>query len=246
MVLATRRVAARDGNPDDLAVSTSSDRPDPSGALPKLLKAAMTLLPFPPEARMRWRRLDVHGREEARAEWTDEGWRLTGSVQVEDEGVAAELRYTIDLDAGWRTRSARIEGTAAGAPVRCVLTTDGAGNWSRDGVPLPALAGALDVDLGFTPATNTLPIRRQGLAVGETRAVRSAWLRFPELRMEPLEQTYTREAERVFRYRALVDGAPFTARLDTDAFGRVLRYEGLWEAEFAEPGDEPGERATSA
>jgi hypothetical protein len=28
-----------------------------------------------------------------------------------------------------------------------------------------------------------------------------------------------------------VDGEPFTAQLDTDAFGRVLRYEGLWEAE---------------
>lgn len=195
----------------------------------------MTLLPFPPEARMRWRRLDVPGREEARVQRVPDGWCLTGSLEVEDGGVAARLRYTIDLDSEWRTRSALIEGTANGEAVRFALTADGAGNWSRDGVPLPALAGAPDVDLGFTPATNTLPIRRLALAVGETRAVRSAWLRFPELRMEPLEQSYTREAERVFRYHALVDSEPFTARLDTDAFGRVLRYEGLWEAESAEP-----------
>jgi hypothetical protein len=191
----------------------------------------MTLLPFPPDARMRWRRLDVPGREEARVQRVPDGWRLTGSLEVEDGGVAARLRYTIDLDDAWRTRSALIEGTANGAPVRFALAADGAGNWSRDGVPLRELAGAPDVDLGFTPATNTLPIRRLALAVGETRAVRSAWLRFPELRMEPLEQTYTREAEHVFRYHALVDGEPFTARLDTDGFGRVLRYEGLWEAE---------------
>lgn len=187
---------------------------------------------------MRWRRLDVPGREEAHVERTDAGWRLTGALEVEDGGVAAVLRYTVDLDAGWRTRSALIEGMANGEPVRFDLACDGAGNWSRDGVPLPALAGADDVDLGFTPATNTLPIRRLSLAVGETRAVRSAWLRFPELRMEPLEQTYTRRAERVFRYHALVDGEPFTARLDTDDLGRVLRYEGLWEAESAGPGDE--------
>jgi uncharacterized protein len=103
---------------------------------------------------------------------------------------------------------------------------------------VPELAGALDVDLGFTPATNTQPIRRIGLEVGESASVRSAWLRFPELRLEPLEQTYTREAEQSFRYRALVDGEPFIARLDTDAFGRVLRYEGLWEAEFAAPDEE--------
>lgn len=143
----------------------------------------MTLRPFPPEARMRWRRLDVPGREEARVQRTEGGWRLTGALEVDEDGVAAVLHYTVD------------------------------------------------VDLGFTPATNTLPIRRLALAVGETRPVRSAWLRFPELRIEALEQTYTREAERVFRYRALVDGEPFTARLETDAFGRVLRYEGLWEGE---------------
>ena len=62
----------------------------------------------------------------------------------------------------------------------------------------------------------------------------------PELRLEPLEQTYTREAERVFRYRATVDAEPFVARLDTDAFGRVLRYEGLWEAVSAVPADGDG------
>jgi hypothetical protein len=50
-------------------------------------------------------------------------------------------------------------------------------------------------------------------------------------RLEALEQLYFREAERVFRYDALVDGERFQARLDTDELGRVLLYEGLWEAE---------------
>jgi uncharacterized protein len=195
----------------------------------------MTLRPFPAESRMRWRRLDVPGHEEARVEQAADGWHLTGTLEVEEADVAARLRYEIGCDPAWHTRSAVIEGTAAGRPVRFVLAADGTGNWTQDGVPLPALAGALDVDLGFTPATNTLPIRRLGLAVGETRPVRSAWLRFPELRLEPLDQTYLREAERVYRYRATVDGESFTARLDTDTFGRVLLYEGLWEAEAAEP-----------
>lgn len=195
---------------------------------------------------MRWRRVDVPGREQARVERTSQGWRLTGELEVEDEGVAASLRYSIDCDERWHTRAALIAGTASDAPIRVALAADGAGVWHRDGEPLPALAGALDVDLGFTPATNTLPIRRLALAVGETRPVRSAWLRFPELRLEPLEQAYTREGDRVFRYRAMVDGEPFVARLDTDAFGRVLRYEGLWEAELAEPGDRDHDTPASA
>jgi hypothetical protein len=57
-------------------------------------------------------------------------------------------------------------------------------------------------------------------------------MRFPELRVEVLEQSYQREAACVFRYDALVDGERFRARLDTDEFGRVLVYEGLWAAEI--------------
>ena len=191
----------------------------------------MSFEPLPNESRARWRRLDVPGREEATFTLTPVGWRLAGELNVEEAGVTATLRYAIQCDPAWRTRSAVIEGQACGSPVRFSLAADGAGRWTSDGVALPHLAGALDVDLGFTPATNTLPIRRLGLAVGQSAPVRSAWLRCPELRLEPLEQTYTREAERTFRYRALVDGDPFVARLDIDACGRVVRYEGLWEME---------------
>ena len=197
-----------------------------------------TLLPLPKVSRMRWRRLDAPGHEEARIERADDGWRLHGSLEVTEDGVAARLRYSIAVDDAWRTRRANVHGELDARQVRIDLESDGEGHWKQDGVPLPAVDGAPDVDLGFTPATNTLPIRRLELAIGETRAVRSAWLRFPELRLEPLEQTYTRESARVFRYVAQVDGAPFTARLDTDGFGRVLRYEGLWEADFADPADD--------
>lgn len=186
---------------------------------------------------MRWRRLDVRGREEARVQLAATGWHLSGELHVHEAGVTAELRYEIHCDSAWRTRSALIEGVAAGEAIRFVLAADGVGNWTHNGTPLPELAGTLDVDLGFTPATNTLPIRRLGLAVGESAPVRSAWLRFPELRLEPLEQTYTRESTHRFRYHATVDGEPFIAYLDTDAFGRVLHYEGLWDAEIAEPSD---------
>jgi hypothetical protein len=179
---------------------------------------------------MRWRRLDEPGSEDAHVEQSSDGWCLTGQVDVQDSGVSATLRYRIDCDLDWRTRFAVIEGVSGGQRIRFDLAVHD-GLWTRDGRPLPELSGALDIDLGFTPATNTLPIRRLGLAVGETAAVKSAWLRFPELQLEMLEQTYTREAEHIYRYVADVDGAPFIARLDTDRYGRVLCYENLWAAD---------------
>jgi uncharacterized protein len=186
--------------------------------------------PFPPRSSMRWRRLDAAGREEAHIEQTADGWRLAGRLEVDEAGVRAELTYVIECDRHWRTRLANVTGQGAGRPIRFEFAADGDGHWTLNGEPLPLVERALDIDLAFTPATNLLPIRRLDLAVGERADVRTAWLRFPELRVEALEQSYQREAPRIFRYDALVDGERFQARLDTDELGRVLLYEGLWEA----------------
>ena len=191
----------------------------------------MTLSPFPTQSHMRWRRIDMPGWEEARIEQTAHGWRLSGELKVEAGSVRGQLAYLIECEPDWRTRRATVTGSAAGAPLRLELGADGAGHWTLNGAPLVPVQGALDIDLGFTPATNLLPIRRLDLAIGERADVRTAWVRFPELRVEALEQSYRRDAARVFRYEALVDGERFEARLDTDEFGRVLHYEGLWEAE---------------
>jgi hypothetical protein len=193
----------------------------------------MIMKPFPSESHMRWRRLDVPGREEARIEQTAEGWRLTGQLDIDEASVRAQLVYVIECERDWRTRRTMVTGAAAGGAIRFEFTADGDGHWTLNGAPLPLVEGALDIDLGFTPATNLLPIRRLDLAVGDRADVRTAWVRFPELRVEALEQSYHREAARVFRYDAWVDGERFQARLDTDEFGRVLLYEGLWEAEMA-------------
>jgi uncharacterized protein len=193
---------------------------------------------LPRNSYMHWRRLDGSGREEAGIEQTAEGWRLTGQVETEEGSVHAQLRYVIDCDPNWRTRRAVVTGSASGSDVQFEFTADGEGHWMLNGAPLALVQDAIDIDLGFTPATNLLPIRRLDLKVGEGASVRSAWLRFPELRVDELEQWYQREETHVFRYEALVDGERFQARLDTDEFGRVLLYEGLWKAEIAPQGQE--------
>src|SRR5205814_2718699 len=76
--------------------------------------------------------------------------------------------------------------------------TSSTGNYTlslHDALPIweiEPVRGCLDVDLGITPSTNTLPIRRLGLAVGQAKEVRAAWIVFPELEVRLLTQTYTR------------------------------------------------------
>jgi hypothetical protein len=87
----------------------------------------------------------------------------------------------------------------------------------------------VDIDLGFSPSTNLLPIRRLKLAVGEEAEVRAAWLSFPSLRFELLSQMYRREAERTYRYES--GGGTFVRTLEVNAAGLVTSYPGLWQAE---------------
>jgi uncharacterized glyoxalase superfamily protein PhnB len=83
-----------------------------------------------------------------------------------------------------------------------VLARSSDNAWTVNDTPRLALDGCIDVDLGFSPSTNLLPIRRLRLAVGQRAAVRAAWVRFPELTLEVLEQTYTRLSESTYLYES--------------------------------------------
>ncbi len=89
------------------------------------------------------------------------------------------------------------------------------------------MSGCADVDLGFTPATNTLPIRRLDLPIGAQSEITAAWVKFPELTVQPLNQRYTRLSGTLYCYESLENG--FRAEIEVDDEGLVVRYAGGWE-----------------
>ena len=154
-----------------------------------------------------------------------DGFEFSGLILQAHEEEPYVVRYRIEVDAGWRTRNVEVE-LEDGGQRRLNLTADGEGNWSRDGQRLEQIAGCIDIDLEWSPSTNTLPIRRLVLAPGETKSVTAAWVRCPSLDVERLEQSYERLADRRYRYRA----GHFTADLVVDDDGMVLQYGVNWKA----------------
>ena len=72
------------------------------------------------------------------------------------------------------------------------LRRSGYGAWTANGDALPAVAGALDCDLGRCPLTNTMPLLRHGLhRGGGTVDFLMAWVSVPDLEVEASEQRYT-------------------------------------------------------
>ena len=181
-----------------------------------------------------WRRHDVTGLDAVRLE-RRHGWTLAGTAIVEDAGRACCLDYEVRCDDEWRTRRSHVSGWIGGERVELVLDADGSGHWKLNGIDQPQLDHCLDVDLAFTPATNTLPLRRLALAVGESAPVRAAWLRFPELTLQVLEQVYTRTGDGAYRYES--DGGRFGATLEVTGEGLVQRYGEYWTMEAIGRGD---------
>jgi hypothetical protein len=79
----------------------------------------------------------------------------------------------------------------------------------------------------LTPFTNSFPIRRAPLAIGEWRQFQMAWIHAPDLTVHPQAQAYTRLAERRYRFENL-DGSGFRAELPVDEDGIVLDYPDLF------------------
>lgn len=154
-----------------------------------------------------WRCVPRPGREHCRL--LADG--LAGDVVIDQ----CAFSYRVAVDSSWRTRSLRVSGFVGSSPFALSLDA-----------PLPE--GCIDVDLGFTPSTNTLPIRRLGLRVGEEAPVSAWWLRYPALTLERLDQTYRRLSEFTWRYSS---ASGFTAELGVDEYGMVREYEGGWVTE---------------
>jgi hypothetical protein len=180
-----------------------------------------------------WRRLDLPGHDAATIEPIKDGWRVSGVAVVVESALPCRIEYEITCDLRWVTRQCSLRGYVGATTVALDVRRKASGNWKVNGVDAPDLQGCTDIDLGFTPATNLLPIRRLRLEVGQRAVVRAAWIRFPEFTAEVLDQVYTRQAGDRYLYES--DNGAFRRELRVDPFGCVVDYPGLWRAEATVP-----------
>ncbi|HEY1276942.1 MAG TPA: putative glycolipid-binding domain-containing protein [Thermoleophilaceae bacterium] len=198
------------------------------------------------------RRLLVwRGLEEWLAETADvqlDDGRLTASgTQLGEEPIPYRLDYELTTGDRWVTERVTLTARGDGWDRRLTLARSSDGGWSgaigdrgelpgplagldheRTMVALADVHGALDCDIAFSPLTNAMPILRDGLLVGgEPREYLMAWISVPDLAVTPSPQRYEPIDDRHVRFASL--DSDFTADLELDADGLVLRYPRLAE-----------------
>jgi len=176
-----------------------------------------------------WRRVDTPGHDACHLERSDVGWILDGTTVFRHDGVPARLNYHVASDLEWRTQSGHVHGWLGMRFVEFRLARSTEGVWTLNAATVLSAGGCVDLDLGFTPATNLLPLRRLALAEGQAADAPAAWFNLSTGTLEILPQRYERRAETTFWYEA--PGLDYAALLEVTPVGFICRYPGLWEEE---------------
>ncbi len=153
-----------------------------------------------------------------------DGWFISGTAIAAFDTDPALINYQITCDTAWQTQTVNISVNHRDT-VRALTAAVESARWTINGTLHPEFDGCTDIDLGITPLTNTLPIRRLGLAVEESAPASALWVQFPGLELEILRQTYTRLDRSTYEYRT---GSGFRAELTVDEFGIITQYGDLW------------------
>jgi uncharacterized protein len=175
--------------------------------------------------RIAWHRSgEIEAHEHCTMSLRDSGLSLVGTVLQTEAGVPMRIEYRVMVDARGFTTAAHVRQVRGFEQTAVALARDSKGGWTVNGVREPSLRGCTDLDLGCSPATNTLPIHRLHLGVGTAKTIAAAWLRFPELDVLKASQTYERLDEFTYRYST----PTFAAELTVDDQGIVASYA-EWE-----------------
>ena len=160
----------------------------------------------------RWRTWDHGHLETLTLRWENEGWTATGEVGRE------AVTYVLRLSATWQTRQFLLFRDLDEPDLW--LGADGTGRWGEvNGAHRPELAGCTDMHLAVTPFTDSVPIRRLMLDVGEHSDVNSAHVAVDTLGVVAVRHRYERLTPRRFARTDLDTGERI--EFDVDEYGLV-------------------------
>lgn len=149
-------------------------------------------------------------------------------LAFDEDGEPFRLTYRLRWDDSGLLRHAELRALKGARTRSLSLQVDGHGRWrSARAEHLSHLHGCIDIDIWPTPLTNSLPIWRSHLKIGERKEFQMAWVSAPDLTIVPKRQAYTRLEDRRYLFESL-DGTGFQATLPVDEHGLVTDYPELF------------------
>lgn len=177
-----------------------------------------------------WRRVDAVGTEACSVHDNGTFRLVSGMAVYAKENSPTRIAYSVTCNDIWECHAATVERWIGGDKLDFALSRQDDGTWILNGKVVSAVDSLVDIDLGFTPATNTNTnaIKRLDLRVGDQAELAAVWLDDETWTFKPLKQRYERLSENTYRYTSVDSG--YHANLTVDGFGFIQVYPRLWEA----------------
>lgn len=149
-------------------------------------------------------------------------------LAFDEDEIPFRLSYRLRWDEHGVLGQADLQALKSAQARSLSLRADGRGRWTNaQGEHLSHLDGCIDIDIWPTPLTNSFPIWRSHLQIGQRREFLMAWVSAPDLTAEAKPQAYTRLEDRLYLFESL-DGSGFKATLPVDEDGFVTDYPALF------------------
>ncbi len=172
-----------------------------------------------------WMRLDRPGRDAALLRPYGGGWLLQGAAAFDHDGAPVAVAYQVVVDARHETKRGTISGFLGDKTIQHEIRRDDEG-WRLNGAEVAGLGPLVDLDYGFTPATNVLQLSRIGLKPGQSAEVPVVWFDLDSASLTELPQKYERRSEASYWYEA--PSVPYQGVLEIAPNGFVRSYPDLW------------------
>lgn len=179
-----------------------------------------------------WKSINSVGLEHLSLVNTDDGIEATGLVLNDNDPNPIRLHYRINCDKSYHVETTEIECLYPKTGSLTLSRTKGVRWINEYGEHFPEIEGCTDIDISATPFSNTLPIQRLELDIGEYSRISVAYISIPNLTINCCAQGYTRlddfpNGNLCYRYENHSSGYSTELRVDTD--GLVIDYPNTFE-----------------
>mgnify|MGYP000105414795 FL=1 len=173
--------------------------------------------------------------------WKNSMLNLTEFVSIEKEEMTTvkgyitgegyekpwQVRYTLTLNPRWEAQTVFIE-VMSEQNYTIELYKNELQQWLNEkGEHQAAFDGCVDVDISFTPFTNTLPINRLQLTKGEGQDIRVVYVDVRHGVVKTVKQRYLNKGSQIYKYENEDSG--YISELIVDKDGYVVDYPGIWQ-----------------
>ncbi|ABS35282.1 hypothetical protein RSJ21_07625 [Clostridium botulinum] len=178
-----------------------------------------------------WKKFNGIGLEHLFLLKDDESIKVNSVILTMKEDMPVRILYNIYCDLDWKVKKFDIQ-IFYDKHKNIILQSDGNGIWTTDTNELVEdLKGCIDIDISVTPFTNTIPISRLLLNVGESKEIKVVYVDIYNYSLTPVRQRYTCLNSNLkgykYRYENLNNG--FIAEFFVDKEGFVIDYPNLFK-----------------